>query len=81
MAGSIELLVGNRDDLTTATKLLNFRYALVVGNKLLEKKTNMLGYDAVELLHTFPCGFLVIPDNAIKMVAANTDAVEDQLEK
>jgi hypothetical protein len=81
MGSPIELLVGSRDDLATATKLLNFWYILVVSDELFEEETNVLSDDAIELLRTFPRGLLVVLDDAVEMVAADTDTVEYELEE
>jgi len=41
----------------------------------------MMCYDAVKLLHAFACSFLIVFNNAIKMITANADAIKYQLKE
>lgn len=64
-----------------STEMLDFSKGFVVCYELLKQQTHMLSNDAVELFQTFPCDLLVVSDNPVQVVAANSNATEDELKE
>jgi hypothetical protein len=61
--------------------MLNFIDILVIGDEFLKEDADVLRNDRIKLLHVLGGNLLVVLDDSIEMVAADSDLVEDELEE
>jgi hypothetical protein len=66
---------------STGAELLHLCDILVVSDELFKKEANVMCNDGIELLNALSSDTLVILDNTIDMVTADTYLVKDQFKE